>query len=369
MKKILASALSLSILLAGCGQEEKKEENKGVTKIKKEEVKYISESKLKKDVQKFIDGIVLNLETFNTAASGGGMSDDIPGNFKEVSNQMLSNKYEIEDYIKNNEIKPKDKVNLQYLSAGIENYSNLIKKMAEDMKKVFDGTLSESEFEEKIDKYTNDKESLKVDDDFQKGIKYFENKGVNTSGIEDTLNKLDQQTDETNSNEEDVTSNDEDDPDGDGYSSDLVDSFKVNKTIKAGPTTFSITKVETATEPVTEDNSYEFEGYDVGDEAQLIIVYMKLKNNTEQNADYYPDQDPIITDTGEQLEPASFNLDTGLVTEMKGAIESEGRVVYLLKNSKVKDIKNITFVAGAYLDPETMDEITPEQKIEIPLTK
>ncbi|TDM49951.1 hypothetical protein ETI06_05615 [Macrococcoides goetzii] len=362
MKKIFISALSLSILLAGCGQD--KQENKGVTKIEKSEetVKYISDEKLKKDVQYFIDGITMNFESFKTAAEGGGMSDDIPGNMEASANQMLSNKNEIENYIKENNLKPKDKINLQYISEGIGMFSDMINNMTDDMRKVIAGDMSEEDFQKKIDDFTKRDEVAKAGDNLEKAIKYYESKGIKSKDLKEIFDD----------NSQDGTSNSDtatEDPDGDGYSSDLVDTFKVDRSIEVGPATFSITKVETATEPVTEDNSYDFEGYKVGDEAQMIIVYMKLKNNTDQNADYYPDQDEIVTDTGEQVAPASFNLDTGLVTEMKGAVESEGRVVYLLKNSNVKDIKNITFIAGAYLDPETMDEITPEQKIEIPLTK
>lgn len=362
MKKIFISALSLSILLAGCGQD--KQENKGATKIDKseEKVKFISDEKLKKDVQNFIDGITMNFESFNTAAEGGGMSDDIPGNMEASANQMLSNKHEIENYIKENNLKPKDKVNLQYISEGIGMFSDMIYNMTDDMRNVIAGEMSEEEFQKKTDDFTNREEVVKAGDNLEKAIKYYENKGIKSKDLKEIF---DDNSQEDSSNSDTAS----DDPDGDGYSSDLVDTFKIDKSIEVGPATFSITKVETATEPVTEDNSYDFEGYKVGDKAQMIIVYMKLKNNTEQNVDYYPDQYPIVTDTGEQLDPAPFNLDTGLVTEMKGAIESEGRVVYLLKNSSIKDVKNITFVAPAYNNPETMDEITPEQKIEIPLEK
>ncbi|MBC9873538.1 hypothetical protein [Macrococcoides bohemicum] len=361
MKKLLISALSFSVLLVGCGQE--KQDNKEVNKIDKneEKVKYISDEKLKKDVQNFIDGVTMNFESFKTI-EGGGMSDDIPGNMEASANQMLSNKQEIENYIKENNLKPKDKINLQYISEGIGILSDMINNMTDDMTKVIAGDMSEEDFQKETDDFTKKENVIKAGDNFEEAIKYYENKGINSNDLKEIFD--DNSQEETSNN--DTTS---DDPDGDGYSSDLVDTFKVNKSGKVGPTTFTITKVETATEPVTEDNSYDFEGYKVGDEAQMIIVYMKLKNNTDENADYYPAQDEIVTDTGEQVAPALFDLDIGLVTEMKGAVESEGRVVYLLKNSNVKEIKNITFIAGAYIDPETMDEITPEQKIEIPLEK
>ncbi len=365
MKKIFISALSLSILLAGCGHE--KQDNKGITKIdeSEEKVKYISDEKLKKDVQNFIDKITTDFENIIMASEGGGMSDDIPGNMKFSVEQMSNTQKEIDKYIQKNNLKPKDKVNLEHISNGVSMITTMFDEMIVEMKKALNGEITEEEFQEKLKDIENNEKYTEGGEKVDKALEYFENKGVNTKKL---LNLFEEDS-SISENQEDNQASTEDDPDGDGYSSDLVDTFKVNKSIEVGPATFTITKVETATEPVTEDNSYDFEGYKVGDEAQMIIVYMKLKNNTDQNADYYPDQDEIVTDTGEQVAPASFNLDTGLVTEMKGAVESEGRVVYLLKNSNVKDIKNITFIAGAYLDPETMDEITPEQKIEIPLEK
>lgn len=355
MKKLLISALSLSILLAGCGQE--KQDNKGATKIEKnEEIKYINDKELMNKVQTYFESYNTYMTTFTVASEGGGMSDDVAENIESSGNLMKGLTSEINKFIKNNNLKSDDKKNLTYLSNSVNEFSKFIFKMTEEGRKLQKGEITEEEYNEKLKPILSSESFEKAGKELDKSLVYFENKGLKT----DSLNNFYETNEEDDSSDENTQSSDD-------TLTEVKETFNVNKSITSGPVKLTINKVELGTFKVTEENSYISSDLQIGETAQVVVVYMQQENTTENNVDYYADQAPIITNTGEQLESDSF--DSGLVTEMKGKIKSDGRVAYLLKKSKIEDIESITFVAPAYIDSETFNEIAPEQKIEIPLTK
>lgn len=181
MKKILISALSLSILLAGCGQD--KQENKGVTKIEKSEetVKYISDEKLKKDVQKFIDEFTSNSKTFLDSTQSDGMSDDPLDNIKETSKLFENLNSEINKYVNENNLNKKDEKNIKYIAVASSQFGSFINNMVNEAKKLESGDITEEQYDKSINEFVSTKEAVESDKNLSSAIKYFERKGVNVS--------------------------------------------------------------------------------------------------------------------------------------------------------------------------------------------
>src|SRR5699024_10117404 len=65
------------------------------------------------------------------------------------------------------------------------------------------------------------------------------------------------------------------------------------------------------------------EGYEIGDEVQMIALEYTVENTVEEQRDFYLDQTTIITSTGEQIE-SEWLMESGLQSEMLGAVKSSG---------------------------------------------
>lgn len=107
------------------------------------------------------------------------------------------------------------------------------------------------------------------------------------------------------------------------------------------------------------------EGYEIGDEVQMIALDYTVENTVEEQRDFYLDQTTIITSTGEQIE-SEWLMESGLQSEMLGAVKSSGQIVFLLRNGGAEDIEWIDIIIPSVSDAD-WNSLTEEykQRIEI----
>lgn len=349
MKKVLASGLAVSILLAGCGG------NTNSNKSTEQTNKTVSKKEAKKYIQKQVDELGLSMQDFYHINN----AETIDVNALLATKDGLeSNTKEFSKFVDNNKL-PAD---YKKFSNNLISFSNSIitfyKEYTQAIKDYRNKKLTDSQLENKVNELAQiiDKDIEKIDN--KEFDSFVEKEKIDTSKI-DAVEEYDKANQSSPTDSETTSFN-------------PVDGFKSKKTVDTkqsvniGPIILNINKVELGTIKVTKDNEYNFESTKAGQEAQIIILHVKMKNTKDTNVEYYADQFPITTNTGEQLDP-SLLTNSDLITEMKGDVESSGKIIYELKNSKIDDINSIEYITQSYNDPETMDEIAPEQKIELKL--
>jgi len=84
----------------------------------------------------------------------------------------------------------------------------------------------------------------------------------------------------------------------------------------------------------------------VGEEVDALTISMSGENTSTEDMNFYLGQAVIITNTKEQLEP-DMVLSEHIEGNYLGKVKHEGYNVYVLKNSKVEDLKNIEIRVSA----------------------
>ncbi|MFB9860883.1 hypothetical protein ACFPFV_09450 [Salinicoccus siamensis] len=112
---------------------------------------------------------------------------------------------------------------------------------------------------------------------------------------------------------------------------------------------------------------FEDEGYSLGDEVQMITIEYTVENTVEDPRDFYLNQTTLITSTGEQIE-SEWLMDSGLQSEMLGAVKSTGDVTFLLRNSDADDIEWVDIIIPSLSD-ENYDIVSEEYKQRIEIMK
>lgn len=358
MKKIISSGLAISILLAGCG-EESSQENKTTSKPKEE--KYISDEKIKKEFQKTVDVYSKELMNIKQSSESGNVQG-ILATFETSGNKVESAAQDFKKFLDNN----KEPVKYEKPSESMVKFGQVLGKFisstSEVIKKVNDGKMSEEEGDKKFEELNNDMETQLKDIDDVELKAFMDKEGIKYDSLEllaEDDNAMEESTDD-NENDEDTSS------------LNPLDDFKskkktnVNKVIQAGPAELTINNLELGEIKVTPDNEYNFSSTKAGENAQIVILDVTLKNTGNTPADYYADQAELMTSSGEQVEP-SFLTDSDLVVEMKGPVKSTGKIVYELKDTKVDDLSSISYIAKPYFDDETGENLSEEQIIELPI--
>src|SRR5699024_1528405 len=107
------------------------------------------------------------------------------------------------------------------------------------------------------------------------------------------------------------------------------------------------------------------EGYEIGDEVQMIALEYTVENTVEEQRDFYLDQTTIITSTGEQME-SEWLTESGLQSEMLGAVESSGQIVILLRNDGAEHIEWVDVIIPSVSDDDWKIQTEEyKQRIEI----
>ncbi|TDM43492.1 DUF4352 domain-containing protein [Macrococcoides canis] len=356
MKKILSSGFAITLLLAGCGSESKPENN---TTSKPKEEKYISDEKVKKEFQKTIDAYSKELMNIQQSSESGN-AQGIIATFEESGNKVESAAQDFKMFLDNN----KEPVKYEKPSESMVKFGEVLGKFigstSEVIKKVNDGKMSKEEGDKKFEELNNDMETQLKDIDDVELKEFMDKEGIKYDSLE-LLAEDDNSVDENaNENEEDT------------FSLNPLDDFKskkkidVNKVIKAGPAELTINNLELGEIKVTQDNEYNFSSTKAGENAQIVILDVTLKNTGSKPADYYADQAELMTSSGEQVEP-NFLTGSDLVVEMKGPVKSTSKIVYELKETKVDDLTSVSYIAKPYFDNESGETLSEEQIIELPI--
>src|SRR5699024_202694 len=108
------------------------------------------------------------------------------------------------------------------------------------------------------------------------------------------------------------------------------------------------------------------EGYEIGDEVQMIALEYTVENTVEEQRDFYLDQTTIITSTGEQIE-SEWLMESGLQSEVLGAVESSGQIIFLLRNDGAEDVEWIDVIIPSVSDAD-WNTLTDEYKQRIEIT-
>ncbi|AVK98824.1 hypothetical protein FCT18_14860 [Lysinibacillus sphaericus] len=117
-------------------------------------------------------------------------------------------------------------------------------------------------------------------------------------------------------------------------------SEELNISGQSGPLKYNIEEVVLKKlTPKTEEAADLF-SVSVGEEVNLITIFMNGENTSTEDMSFYLGQATIITNTKEQLEPDMI-LSEHIEGDYLGQVKQEGYNVYVLKNSKVEDLKNI----------------------------
>ena len=105
---------------------------------------------------------------------------------------------------------------------------------------------------------------------------------------------------------------------------------------------------------------FEDEGYSIGDEVQILTIEYTVENTVDEQRDFYLDQTTLITSTGEQIE-SEWLVESGLQSEMKGAVKSSGEIMFLLRNGDAEDIEWVDVIMPPVSDAE-WNSLTDEYK-------
>ncbi|TQR26960.1 hypothetical protein C7Y47_23865 [Lysinibacillus sphaericus] len=117
-------------------------------------------------------------------------------------------------------------------------------------------------------------------------------------------------------------------------------SEELNLVGQSGPMKYNIEHVVLKKiTPKTEEAANQF-GVKVGEEVNAITIFMNGENTSKEDISFYLGQAVIITNTKEQLEPTML-LSEHIEGKYLGQVKHEGYNVYVLKNSKVEDLKTI----------------------------
>ncbi|KMY32017.1 hypothetical protein ACZ11_07540 [Lysinibacillus xylanilyticus] len=115
---------------------------------------------------------------------------------------------------------------------------------------------------------------------------------------------------------------------------------------QTGPMKYNIDAVQLKRITVKTEEAANLFDVAVGEEVNAITISMNGENTSKEDMTFYLGQAVIITNTKEQLEPDMI-LSEHIEGDYLGQVEHEGYNVYVLKKSKVEDLKTIEIRVSA----------------------
>lgn len=134
-------------------------------------------------------------------------------------------------------------------------------------------------------------------------------------------------------------------------------------TFKTGPIKMKIKKVNGVSGKLVDKTAEMLDQKEI----EYIQVDMEVENTSEENVTFYASQAVMTTNTGEQLEPDMLMSDH-IDGEYIGAVKKSGTSIYILKDTKAKDVKSVRLIYSAPTDSE-YENIGEEVDIETDLNK
>lgn len=169
----------------------------------------------------------------------------------------------------------------------------------------------------------------------------------------------DEQVEESTA-EEDVT---------EGEDEDSVPELQNKKTIVEGfevvqdSVVTTLTHGELGEREISEEDAWYYDNKEAGDIQPAIVLEFDVENTVEEQRDFYLDQTTIVTNTGEQIE-SEWMMESGLQSEMLGAVKSSGKVVFLPKSETVEGIEWVDIIIPSVSNGD-WDNLAEEQKLRI----
>jgi len=114
---------------------------------------------------------------------------------------------------------------------------------------------------------------------------------------------------------------------------------------------------------VDEEMSWYFEDVAVGETVATVVLEFEVENTVEESRDFYLDQTSIVTNTGEQVE-SEWMMESGLQSEMLGAVTSTGVVTFLLNAETIEGIEWVDVIIPAVSD-ENWNTLAEEEKMRV----
>lgn len=109
---------------------------------------------------------------------------------------------------------------------------------------------------------------------------------------------------------------------------------------ESGPMKYDVTAVQISTVVVKTDEYASLFEVEKDQEFTTVVFDLSAENTTDDTVNFYLGQATLTTDTKEQVEPDGF-FSEYMDGEFLGNVIHSGTNVYILKNSKAEDIKNL----------------------------
>lgn len=114
---------------------------------------------------------------------------------------------------------------------------------------------------------------------------------------------------------------------------------------------------------VDEEMYWYFEDVEVGETVATVVLEFEVENTVEESREFYLDQTSIVTNTGEQVE-SEWMMESGLQSEMLGAVTSTGVVTFLLNADTIEGIEWVDVIIPAVSD-ENWNTLAEEEKMRV----
>lgn len=101
-----------------------------------------------------------------------------------------------------------------------------------------------------------------------------------------------------------------------------------------------------------------------GEEVVSVVFNTEIENTQDKDVDFFIDQAKLITNTKQQVE-SDVLLSDDIGGELLGKVKKEGNIVYVLKNTKAKDLKTLELRIDAPVDSETYDKLGDDIKLNL----
>lgn len=126
--------------------------------------------------------------------------------------------------------------------------------------------------------------------------------------------------------------------------------FYTDKNLKANGTTGSINYAFTAIQisklEATTDASAAMLQIEKGKEVTLVSINAEAENTKDEDVNFYIDQAKLITNTKEQVD-SNMLFGDHIDGAFLGKVKKNGNLVYILKNTKAEDLKELEFRISA----------------------
>lgn len=100
-------------------------------------------------------------------------------------------------------------------------------------------------------------------------------------------------------------------------------------------------------------------------EFATVVIHVTVRNNSEDDICFYPDQAVLVTNTGEQVDGPHMFISDHIGGTFFGKIVKDGAVAYILPKSEAQEIEWVKLIMSAPHLDNTFDDVGKELRIKI----